>query len=461
MNPQQRSAAVSLVAAVGLVALKLVTGLLTGSLALLAEAAHSAADLIAAAVTFVAVRISAQGPDRQHQFGHGKAEHLAALCEAALLVVTGCVVAVEAVLRLSGGSAPAVTTSPWVFVVLAVVIVVDVTRLTGSLAVAREFGSAALRANAMHFASDLMGTVAVVFGLVLVATGHPRADAAAALVVAAIVLTIAARLIRDNVHPLMDRAPAASERAVLDALDELEQPVDVRRLRLRESGGRTFVDLVIAVQADVGVEQAHAVADRVEAALEQALPAADVIVHVEPGAFSGDLRERATAAAMRVAGIRELHDVVVRDVATGLEVTLHAKARPDMSVGDATRLAESIEAAIRDELDDVAVVMTHLEPLAGGEGVPARVVQDRREEIAAAVRSAIGTDPLDLALRASGFRADGARDDRGRPGADARGGACAHGARRARRSSPSTRDWSTSSSARFPAEARPWRRRVA
>ncbi len=296
---QRRTALVSVGAAVGLVVLKLTVGLTAHSLGLVSEAVHSGTDLVAALLTFFALGVSGRPADLSHQYGHGKAEHLAALAEASFLSLASVFIAFRAIEQLVGSHPSRVVTSPYVFVTILVVIAVDATRAVTSWRVSRRTGSAALAANAVHFAGDLAGSVAVLVGLLFVRAGHPDGDPVAALFVAVLVLTGAARLIRVNVDVLMDRAPLGAEETAREAIAELGPAVELRRLRMRQAGGRQFADVVIGVAASAGVGQGHAAADAVEEALQRALPGSDVVVHVEPGS-EADIRELVHVAAAAV-----------------------------------------------------------------------------------------------------------------------------------------------------------------
>jgi cation diffusion facilitator family transporter len=204
MRSAQRTALASVLAAAALVAIKLVVGLVSHSLGVLAEAIHSATDLAAALLTFFAVRVAVRPADREHPYGHGKAEHLSALGEGGILIVASLAIAVESVSRLVGRSTH-VDTRWYTFAVLIAVIAIDASRSLASRRGAHRHGSAALSANALHFTLDLIGSVAVLIGLVLVRAGHPQADSVAALLVAGLALFSAGRLMRRSVHALMDR----------------------------------------------------------------------------------------------------------------------------------------------------------------------------------------------------------------------------------------------------------------
>jgi cation diffusion facilitator family transporter len=399
VSPQRRTALVSVVAAVGLVALKLATGLATGSLGLLSEAAHSGIDLVAALLTFFAVGVAVRPPDQSHAYGHGKAEHLAALAESGILVVVSLLIALLAVSHLAGVSESDVEATWYALLVIAVVICVDFSRALVSYRAARRLGSVALQANALHFGSDLVGSTAVLAGLLLVRAGYKDGDSAAALFVSLLVLLAAGRLIRRNVDVLMDRVPAEAEEAARAAIAALEPGVELRRLRMRQAAGRHFADVVIGVSPGGAVGQGHAAADAVEAAVQRALPEADVVVHVEPRADEEVLRERALAAAVRVPRVREIHNVSAVTVDSSTEVSLHLKLPGDLSLEEAHEIASEVEQAIKEAVPEVDSVQTHLEPLAETSEGRRPAVADTRadaELVARIVRQTTGAPPRDL-----------------------------------------------------------------
>ena len=364
MSPQRRTALVSVVAACVLIGLKLGTAIGTNSLGLLSEAAHSGTDLVAALLTFVAVGVSVRPADPGHAYGHGKAEHLAALAEAGILVVLSLAIAWRAVWRLTGLAHGQVDPKAYAFVVLGVVMAIDVSRAVVSYRTARRTGSPALQANALHFASDFAGSTAVLIGMILARHGEHWADSAAALFVAVLVLLAAARLMRVNVDVLMDRVPSEAEAAALQAIGALEPPVELRRLRMRQAAGRQFADVVIGVSPGAAIGQGHAAADAVEAAVHRALPDSDVVVHVEPDADHAALHERALAAAQRVPRVREIHNLIVLRVGSSMQVSLHLKLPGELPLDDAHEIATEVERAIIASVPEVDAVQTHLEPLA-------------------------------------------------------------------------------------------------
>jgi len=393
MSPQRRTALVSIVAACVLIAVKLVAGLATHSLGLLSEAAHSGTDLIAAILTFVALGVAVRPADTGHPYGHGKAEHLAALAEAAILVVASLLIAWRALGRLFGSNPTQVDPRWYALVVIALVIVVDFVRASVSFRAGRRYRSPALQANALHFASDLAGSTAVLAGLAAARAGYDWADSAAALFVAALVLVAAARLMRLNVDVLMDRVPPDAQEAALAAIAALPG-IELRRLRMRQAAGRQFADVVIGVPPAAAVGQGHAAADAVEAAVHGALPGSDVVVHVEPQQDEAALRERVLAAAQRVPRVREIHNLIVLSVGNATEVSLHLKLPGDLPLEDAHEVATEVERAIVESVPEVDAVQTHLEPLA--EAAEGRDVAGDRDLVERIVREETGGPPREL-----------------------------------------------------------------
>lgn len=394
MSPQRRTALVSVGAACLLIAIKLVAGLASSSLGLLAEAAHSGADLAAALLTFFAVSVAVRPADRGHPYGHGKAQNLAALAEAGFLVAVSVLIAVLAILRLFGVVEFKVEPTWWTFAAIALVIAIDTSRTLVSLRGARLYRSDALLSNALHFGSDLAGSLAVLVGLAAAALGFAAGDSIAALFVSGLVVLAAFRLAGRNVGVLMDRSPEEQTRIARRAIASLEPPVELRRLRLRRAGGEHFADVVIGVAPGAAVGQGHAAADRVERALHEALPGIDAVVHVEPRGADGGLRERALAAALTVSQVREIHNLTVLEVGHAREISLHLKLPGELSLERAHEIAEQVEEVILREVPEVESVQTHLEPLT--EAASGEEISVDTAVIEAVVQEELGEPPRAL-----------------------------------------------------------------
>ncbi len=288
-HEKQRAAKTSVAAAVGLTAFKIIVGITTGSLGILAEAAHSALDLAAAIMTFAAVRISGKPADRDHHYGHGKVENLSALFETLLLLVTCLWIIAEAVRRLSTGTVD-VEVTVWSFVVMATSIVVDVSRSRVLYRAARKFNSQALEADALHFSTDIWSSTVVLLGLaaVLVSDRIPAltslryADSIAAIVVAVIVLYVIYQLGLRSIRALLDAAPVGMDQRIKLAVEALPNVRDCHHVRVRTSGPRTFIDVHVLVDGAQSLQAAHDLTEEIEGAIQRIASDADVTVHPEP-----------------------------------------------------------------------------------------------------------------------------------------------------------------------------------
>jgi cation diffusion facilitator family transporter len=352
---------VSLVAAGVLLILKLGVGLATGSLGLISSGIESSGDVIAAALTFFAVRLGARPADAGHPYGHRRAENLGALGEAAILIGGGVLVSVDAITRLAGSGG--VSSVHWYELgVVALALALETGRMAIALAGAHRYDSPALRSNVVHFGADLAGSLVVLAGLLAVRMGAHDGDSLAALGVAAIIFASAARLIGENANVLMDRAPIEAQQAAERAIEGLGEDIDLDRLRLRESAGRFFADVVVRVPPGQAVVEGHHAADMVEGALERALPGSDVVVHVEPRRRGLDLRDRVLAIALAEPLVKEAHDIAIFEQHGGTSVSLHLKFPAELDLRSAHETAERVEREIRGR-PGVADVQTHLEPL--------------------------------------------------------------------------------------------------
>jgi cation diffusion facilitator family transporter len=395
---ERRTTIVSILVAAFQMVLMLGVGLATGSLGLVSAGVESTGDVVAAVVTFFAVRLGARPADSSHPYGHRRAENLSALAEATILVGGGLFVVTEALNRLSGDES--LSARWYVFAVIGVAIVINVSRTLLVRRSARRYHSAALRSNSFHFAGDLASSLAVLIGLILVHAGFPDGDPIAALIVAVIIFGAAGRLILDNAQVLMDTTPEGAQATARAAIVALSPEIELQRLRLRESAGRYFADVVVAVPPGRAVVEGHAAADKVEQAVERALPNSDVVVHVEPRRRGLTLRDRVLAIALSEPAVSEAHDITIFEHGDQVSVSLHLKLPPDSSLQQAHEVAERVEDAIR-ALPRVTDALTHLEPLERPVAADPKAGHDDRhtlEAVKAIAREQTGTPARDVRL---------------------------------------------------------------
>jgi cation diffusion facilitator family transporter len=399
---EKRAAALSSVlAAVFLTAFKLAIGLLTGSLGILAEAAHSGLDLVAALVTFFAVRLSDRPPDEGHLYGHGKVENLSALVETLLLLLTCVWISYEAIQRLFFETVK-VEPSLWAFGVMFVSIVVDVSRSRLLYAAARKHNSQALEADALHFSTDIWSSAVVIVGLALVWLGErlgsqwawlAKADAVAAMVVALIVVYVSLQLGRRAVSVLLDEAPPGLVEQVASEARQVPGVEGSRAVRVRQAGAATFVDLTVSVGRSATLEEAHRIATAVEQQIGRLVGRGDVVVHVDPQRVDSESLPQTVGAVAARFGLRA-HNVHAHDVRGRYYLDLDIEVPPEWNLARAHEEASRLEEALLQELPHLHQVQTHIEPQA----VPVEVTA-----VQAADESRLQADILALAGEVEGL----------------------------------------------------------
>jgi cation diffusion facilitator family transporter len=394
MNEKEKAALVSIAASAGLTAAKAAIGLLTGSLAILSEAGHSLIDLAATVLTYFAVRVSGKPADAEHQYGHGKVESVTALAETAFLFVLAAVVVFEAAQRLLGERTVAVEASPAAFFIIAASIAVDFLRARALDRVAKRTLSQALEADALHFRSDMVSSIAVLVGLVGVALGYPRADAAAATVVAIFICVAGWRLGRRTIDTLTDTAPAGVSERIAAIARGVPGVVAVERVRARPAGAVLFVDLGVGVSRTLPLDRVSAIKERLTGAIRAEIPQAEVTITTEPRALDDEtVRERVMLIA-RNNGLA-VHHVAVQAIAGRLSVSADLEVEGTLALAAAHDIASRLEEAIREELGPEVEVETHIEPLpaivvAGSDAAATRVDEVRQ------VLAALGAEIANL-----------------------------------------------------------------
>ena len=288
MNADSRDNRSAVLLAVGcntlLMVAKFVIWLVTGSVAVLSDAANSAGDLLASAIAFAGVRAAARPADEDHPYGHEKTENLAAMIEGVLVLAAGLAVGVEALRRLVSGSDTLVRLD-LAIAVMALSAVVNLAVSTRLRRVARRTGSPAVEGEAAHLASDVWTSVGTVVGLGLVAlTGWDPLDALVGLGIAAYVAVVGARLIWRAVQVLLDSSLPPDEMAAIEAVladFSASDGVSFHALRGRRAGSKRHVDMHMVVPPETTVRNGHVMSGRVKTAVQGTVPNTEVLIHLE------------------------------------------------------------------------------------------------------------------------------------------------------------------------------------
>jgi len=361
---KRRAALMSVATSAGLTAIKLAAGVASGSLALISEGAHNAVDIAASGLTYFAVRVADKPADEGHPFGHAKVEAVAALAQTAFLFLLSLGVAWMAFFRL--GRAPEVAANGFAFAAVLASIAVDAFRWQALQRVARETGSPALAADALHYSGDLVASGLVLIGLAATRAGYPAADAFAAIGVAVFISVSGYRLGQSTVDALLDAAPQGLADDVRRTLGEVGGVEGVDYLRLRRIGPATVGELGLYVSRTLPLEGVEAIRERTRAALARKWPRMKLTIAANPLALDDEtVLERVQLIAAR----RRLfvHHVTIQRVGERVAVTLDLEVDGKMTLRAAHEVASRLEQEIQDDFEGAVEVDTHIEPIEGRE----------------------------------------------------------------------------------------------
>jgi cation diffusion facilitator family transporter len=388
---EKRSAALlSLSAAVIITALKFIVGFMTGSLGMLSDAAHSGIDLIGAGLTLLSVRVADKPADDNHPYGHAKIENLSGFVETFLMLASSVWITTEAIIRIFVHPV-AVRHSIWPFLVLLLSITVDFTRSRRLKAIAERYQSDALAANALHFASDIWSSLAVLIGLAAAWVGASAfgvahgfqwlrfADPTAAIVVSLLILYFGWRLAWKTIGALTDSIPRETRSRVLAEIARTDGVLSVDQARMRRAGGSYFADFTLSLSRQLTFQRTEDLVQEATSAVHRALPGADVVIHTVPRpTVAESIFDKVRAVASRNNVV--LHDVSVQSFGDRLRVEQHIEVAENMPLQQAHSFVRRIEDEIRQELPQVSEVLTHIESEPATIEVPQSLQRDRNLE---------------------------------------------------------------------------------
>jgi len=278
------AARLSLIVVIVLIVLKIAVGIITGSLSILAQAVDSFLDLFAVSITFLAISFAAKPADKEHPFGHGKAENFAAIVQAVLIFVAGGSIIYTAIQRARSDVALEMTETG--IAVMAVSIVASIFLSRYLRKVARQEDSMALEANAHNIAADVYSAAAVFVGLIIVYfTGLDIIDNILAGIVAVFILKVAFDVLRNSFGGLVDvKLPEEEENKIRAAITEHfgGEVVSFHKLRTRKAGSQRYIDLHLVMPRHINIEEAHTLCDHLEKDMKRRLVRTDTTIHVEP-----------------------------------------------------------------------------------------------------------------------------------------------------------------------------------
>lgn len=359
ISEKKRVALISVFAAIFLTSTKLIVGIMTKSLGILSEAAHSGLDLVAALVTLLAVRVSDRPADEEHTYGHGKVESLSALFETVLLLATCIWIIYEVIKRILFRTIE-IQATYYAFAVIIISIFIDIWRSTALNRIAKKYNSQALAADALHFSSDIYSSAVVILGLIMVRIGFPIGDSIAALGVAMFVTIASFRLGKTTIDTLLDRSPAGIKDKIYEIIKHISGVEECDRIRIRQAGNTYFIDLNIQLDQTLDLERAHEIMQNVEEKVFSLFPNSDVVVHANP-AKNNNIPHLIKHITRELNMPVEAHNIQSFEIKGSRYIDLHLRVPDDMNIKVAHDLADRLEEEMGKALNDKYEISVKLE----------------------------------------------------------------------------------------------------
>ncbi len=383
---KQSVAASSIFASFFLTVVKLIVGLMTGSMGILSEAVHSLLDLGATILTFFAIKFGDRPADDSHPYGHEKIESVSALIETGLLFVTSIWIIYEAIHRIIVRNTE-VEIAWYAFAVVIISIIVDISRSRALIKVAKKTNSQALEADALHFSSDIWSSVVVLIGLILVMIGIRGADTFAAIGVSIFVMMAGYRLGKRTINILVDRAPDGISDIIEDLVCKVPGVIGTSNIRVRSLGSRLAIEVCIKLSRKLSLARASDIKKDTEQKIKAQFQTAEILVNID----LIQLDDETIVEAVQALGVKNnipVHDVVV-DLLDGKQYISYDLELPDtLNMKDAHAIATSLEEDVKNELGEEIELNSHIEPLRNGAVLSSDVSENKMDEIMAVLKEA-------------------------------------------------------------------------
>jgi cation diffusion facilitator family transporter len=373
MTSEKQSVALSsVIAAIFLTAMKIAVGLMTGSLGILSEAAHSALDLGAAVVTYFAVRFSDKPADEDHNYGHGKIESFSALIETALLLLTCVWIIREAFAKLILGNAPELNGTFWGIAIMVLSIAINMSRAAALKKAAQKFGSQALEADALHFDTDVWSSWVVLVGLAMVWLGEQfnwsilaYSDPIAALGVCVLVIMVSLKLGKQTIDVLLDAAPQGMTATIRNAVLRTDGVLEVESIRIRPSGPTYFIDLTVGIDKFESHRVVHTIVEEIREHVLRELPNSDVVISTYPVEFvclaEREIYYTVKKVVDRFPQCTNIHNIHVYEVEGHKHIAIHLEVRENLTLKESHDLSHEIGDLVQMNLADVKDVSVNFE----------------------------------------------------------------------------------------------------
>lgn len=349
----------SMFAAIFIVLIKFLATYLSGSIGVMSELFHSSTDLIATIATIISVKYSSKPPDEMHNYGHEKIESFSALFQVIILVGMCAYLIYESIERIIN-HVP-VNISIFTFIVILICIFIDISRSRALLKVAKETKSQALEADSLHFSSDVWSSTVVLIGMVFTYFNvSPLADPISAIIVSILIIIATFRLTKKAFDALMDRVPSGLRETISKEIRSIKSVEGIKTYRIRSSGSKIFIDMVILIARTKLFSQTHEIMDSVERRIKELAPNADIVIHSEPTETQDETINDKIRMIVNNEGFK-CHDIFSHKIDKEIYSELHVEIEDTNDLDLAHKKISLLEDKIKKEISVISSIKIHLD----------------------------------------------------------------------------------------------------
>lgn len=351
---------ISAIAIASVVIIEVILGSIVNSLAILSDGLHALLDVITSVMLFVATKAALKPPDEEHTYGHEKFEPIGGLTGGIVLIGVGILVIYEAVSKLMMDQGVDTGLGLVGFVAIAYTFCIDIVRIF-IFRKASSSESTTVKAGFYHAIADLSSTGIAFLGFGLANVGFPQGDSISSIALGILLSYLSIRLVRSSIMELSDTASKGLVQKIRKEVLSHEEILKCENLKVRKVGSKIFIEATVQVSSVMSLEEAHALASKIETKLTETFGSVDATIHIEPS--EGETKMDQLVEKLAIAeGVREVHDISTIYASGKLYVTLHAYVEPKLSVEEAHEIAEKIEKRMHAEIKQLENVTVHVEP---------------------------------------------------------------------------------------------------
>ena len=357
---KKRVALFSLIVSILLVIIKVLVAYFSNSIGVLSEALNNGLDLVTVLIAFLAVRIATRPPDKDHTYGHGKYENLSALLEIIVIFFLSFFIIYKSIQRIITQNFD-LRINIYVFLVLAISIVINIVRVYFVGNAARRYNSFAFRSQFLNYSGDILNSVIVIIGLILASRGYNLADPIASIIVSLIIIGFGIRLAIRVVRNFLDYIPVEITEKVQEVLKNRTEVRAVNRLKIHEVGNIRFINIDVGVDDNIYISQVEKIKKAIKKEISDKIPGAETMIEIRPALSKENIDCIVKEVLIDQKNVKDIHNIFIYKIEDKIDISVHIELSKLLNLEESEKLTEKTEDTIKKKIKNVRNIYIHIE----------------------------------------------------------------------------------------------------